>query len=358
MRIDKDFKNLIPPLSAEEYHLLETSIITEGCRDALVCWQGSILDGHNRYEICKKHDLPYNVTHIDFPDRQSAIVWIIKNQFGRRNLSAFVRAELALRLKPLLARKAGRPRKDIPQISAELETRDTLAKIAGRPRKDIPQISAELETRDTLAKIAGVSHDTINRVQTIIASGNDGLLSALRNNEISINQAYDTLKGKPHLSQGTGQNEWYTPSVYIEAAREVLGQIDLDPASCDTAQKTVKAKTYYTAEDDGLTKKWNGKIWLNPPFGKGLIDKFINKAVAEAKEAIILTHNATDTKWFQSLAGVASAMCFTAGRINFYADREDNNSSPLQGQCFIYIGKDKNRFIKVFSPFGFCVGVL
>ena len=104
--IDREYKELIPPLTPEERAGLETSLIAEGCRDALVVWNGVIIDGHNRYEICKEHGIEFQTIEKDFPDRDAAKVWIIENQFSRRNLPIFVRGELMLKLKPLIAAKA------------------------------------------------------------------------------------------------------------------------------------------------------------------------------------------------------------------------------------------------------------
>jgi len=87
LTIDQEFKALIPPLSAEEFSLLETNILRDGCRDPLTVWGETLLDGHNRHEICTKHDLPYQTFQIDLPDREAAMDWMDANQLGRRNLS-------------------------------------------------------------------------------------------------------------------------------------------------------------------------------------------------------------------------------------------------------------------------------
>ena len=106
MKIDVEFQSLIPPLTYEEKKMLEESILSEGCRDAIVVWNDTIIDGHNRYEICTKHGIPFETVSREFEDRNDVIEWIIKNQFGRRNLPMHERARLALRLKPVIAEKA------------------------------------------------------------------------------------------------------------------------------------------------------------------------------------------------------------------------------------------------------------
>jgi len=87
--IDKEFQAKIPPITDDAFKQLEANILEEGCRDALVIWSGKdlLLDGHNRYKICSKHDLEFDVDEIELEDREEAINWIINNQLGRRNLT-------------------------------------------------------------------------------------------------------------------------------------------------------------------------------------------------------------------------------------------------------------------------------
>jgi phage N-6-adenine-methyltransferase len=157
---------------------------------------------------------------------------------------------------------------------------------------------------------------------------------------------------------GTGENEWYTPSQYVELARSVLGEIDLDPASCEVAQRAVKAKHFYTEKDNGLKQEWHGRIWMNPPFARGLIDQFMEKLLGELEadrvlSAIVLTHNFTDTGWFHRSAEIASAICFTRGRIKFI--NEEGSASPTNGQAFFYYGEDVEKFSKTFIDVGLVV---
>lgn len=151
-------------------------------------------------------------------------------------------------------------------------------------------------------------------------------------------------------------DEWYTPPEYIEAAREVMGSIDLDPASNEIANQAVNAETYYSLQNSAFNHDWLGKVWMNPPYSR-VIKQFISKLVSEyvsgnVKEAIIVTNNGTDTKWFHELAGVASAICLHKGRIGFlneFGERIDNNN---KGQVFTYIGENVDRFESIFSKFG------
>jgi phage N-6-adenine-methyltransferase len=156
---------------------------------------------------------------------------------------------------------------------------------------------------------------------------------------------------------GTGENEWFTPKQYIKLARDVLGTIDLDPASSEKAQKVVKAEKYFTKDDSGLENEWKGRVWLNPPYAQPLISEFVTKLITEVSvgrvsEAILLTHNYTDTSWFHQAAGISSAICFTRGRIQFY-NAQGEIAAPTQGQAFFYYGRNVKKFVKVFSDTGF-----
>jgi DNA N-6-adenine-methyltransferase (Dam) len=148
-------------------------------------------------------------------------------------------------------------------------------------------------------------------------------------------------------------NEWYTPSEFIELARKVMGSIDLDPASCEKAQKTVKAGAYFTKETDGLAQPWFGRVFLNPPYSKHLITQFIDKLVAELpaiEQGIVLTDARTDTRWFRKLMAV-STVCLTYGRIHFI-NANGEAGEPTIGSVFFYHGNNQKRFAKVFSEIG------
>jgi DNA N-6-adenine-methyltransferase (Dam) len=155
---------------------------------------------------------------------------------------------------------------------------------------------------------------------------------------------------------GTGQNEWYTPDPELSLVREVLGIIDLDPASSAVAQQRVRATKYYTLEQDGLKHTWRGRVYMNPPYARQLIPRFVAKLLDELKaghvtDAIMLTHNYTDRTWFQSAAKYADAICFPDHRIHFL-DPEGNPAQPFEGQAFFYYGNNPEIFEKFVAKFG------
>lgn len=157
---------------------------------------------------------------------------------------------------------------------------------------------------------------------------------------------------KPHVTNNSKDDEWYTPEQYIEAARAVMGSIDLDPASNDFANETVKASVYYDEVTNGLERDWYGNIWLNPPYSSVLIQKFAEKLVdSKFEQAIVLVNNATETGWFRRLADEADAVLFTTGRIK-YRKRDGEHGTPLQGQAFLYYGNQPETFLRVFGQFG------
>ena len=154
----------------------------------------------------------------------------------------------------------------------------------------------------------------------------------------------------------TGENEWFTPAEYVEKARETLGRIDLDPASHVLAQKTVRATAFYTAAENELTQPWSGRVWLNPPYSRELMSPFVDKFLSEyargaIEQAILLTHDYTDTGWFHAAARAARAICLVRTRIHFLAPSGEE-CSPRRGQTFFYFGLDDGPFRRAFSDIG------
>jgi ParB family chromosome partitioning protein len=175
--------------------------------------------------------------------------------------------------------------------------------------------------------------------------------------EARILHAQREREAKPHVSHNSGNNEWYTPPEYIAAAREVMGGIDLDPASSEIANRIVQAETYYTEQNSGLLHDWHGRVWMNPPYAAKLIGMFADKLAKHAKTgdvtaACVLVNNATETGWFNVLLDVSACVCLLRSRVKFIDTEGKPSGAPLQGQVILYVGHDVEAFGRVFSTFG------
>ena len=138
--------------------------------------------------------------------------------------------------------------------------------------------------------------------------------------------AYNEIANASKIPQdkNTGNNEWYTPREIIDAARTVLGAIDLDPASSPEANAIVGASTFYTLQQNGLAQSWRGRVWMNPPYAQPAIEHFAAKfaegvGAREITAGVVLVNNATETDWFSHLSNVATAVCFPTGRVRFWS---------------------------------------
>lgn len=185
--IDPEFQEWIVPLSQEEFSRLEASLIEEGCRDPLVVWNGIIVDGHHRYEICQRHGIPFKTVDKEFTDKDDAKIWMFNNQIARRNLTPYQRAELALKVEPLLSAKA-RQR----QLS-------TLKQ--GDKNPDTPTLAEREkgETRQQLAGIARISHGSLDKVRKIVEKAPEEIKKKLRAGETTINAEYNKIHNEEVL---------------------------------------------------------------------------------------------------------------------------------------------------------------
>jgi hypothetical protein len=172
-----------------------------------------------------------------------------------------------------------------------------------------------------------------------------------------------------HFAQSKSY-EWYTPPKYLEPVRELMGGIDVDPASCAAANQNVMARTFFTIEDDGFNREWAGRVFLNPPYGnvggfakdgswnpkKGDDNqkRWSYRLIAQykagiTKEAVLLVTAATGDLWFAPL--YEFPMCFPR-RIKFIAGAGQDESSNTKGPVFVYLGPQLNRFYDLFSSIG------
>jgi len=177
--VNEDLKAYIDPLTPDECEALERSILAEGCRDALVLWGDVLVDGHNRYGICRKHGLPFQtVQNTRFQSIEDVHLWMIDQHLGRRSISDFQRGVLALRKREIVAERRARkaaapaePAAQVPDANASTGT------------------SAPFETREALARAARLSSNQVVLIEKIQKQAAPELVAAVKAGTISINAA-------------------------------------------------------------------------------------------------------------------------------------------------------------------------
>jgi len=172
--INDELRSFVDPLSPIEQAALERSLLAEGCRDALVLWRDTLIDGHNRYELCQKHGIPFRTVHNNtFESIEDVMLWMIDNHLARRSVSDFQRGVLALKKKEIVsARVAERPADEAGDADAALDP-----------------ASPPWNTREDVARAARVSSNTISQIERIQKAATPELREAVRTGTISINAA-------------------------------------------------------------------------------------------------------------------------------------------------------------------------
>ncbi len=175
--INEELRSFIDPLTPVEYAALERSLLADGCRDALVLWRDVLIDGHNRYDICTKHGIPFRTVNNDkFDSLEDVMLWVIDNNLARRSVSDFQRGMLALRKKEIVAARAAQRAAEAPPEQAVQEPADDPA--------DPPW-----STREDVAKAARVSANTLSQIERIRKTAAPELVDAVRSGTISVSAA-------------------------------------------------------------------------------------------------------------------------------------------------------------------------
>jgi N6-adenosine-specific RNA methylase IME4 len=180
-KIDPEFRGLIPPLSTDERAQLEANLQRDGCRDALVVWNGVLLDGHNRLVICEQHHIPYTTRAIILADRLAARIWIRTLQLGRRNITDDMRAIIVAKLVADLAAQSKRLR-----ASSAASARH--AKLGSSGVHVAPEQKKKSRVRSTTAKRAGVSEHKVRQAQRLLARA-PALADQVASGEIKLTDA-------------------------------------------------------------------------------------------------------------------------------------------------------------------------
>ena len=354
--------DIFPLIDGAEFDALRDDIAAHGVREPVILFEGAILDGRNRYRAAQAAGVDCPMTEYRGDD---AAAFVVSLNIHRRHLTESQRAMAAAKLANM---RVGRPNNPANLRSFF---------------DDEPATPAPV-TQGEAAKLLNVSERSLTTAKKVQEEAPAEIVHAVESGKISVSLAAKVVElpeaaqaeiiaapaeqvkevarevvKKAHVANNSGNNEWYTPSVFVEAARDVLGGFDLDPASSEIANATVRADRIFTAEDDGLAQEWPiGSIWMNPPYAQPLMGQFASKFAAEIRRGstgIVLVNNATETGWFQEMADVCSAICFPKTRIKFVDPQGNVSGAPLQGQAILYFGQKADDFSEVFQQFGFVV---
>jgi ParB family chromosome partitioning protein len=353
---------VMPPLTDEEYEALKADIAERGVQVPVEYdEEGNILDGYHRVRACLElgiTDWP-KIVRRGLTEKQKVEHALVLN-LHRRHLTRDQRRELVAKLRGQgwslrrIAERLGVSKSQVERDASGVPF-GTPATVTGADGKQYPATKpapVEWPERHEAEAPTPAPQPVPAKVEAEEAAETP----ANRYYSPTVVEPLAASAPKPHVAYNSGNNEWYTPPEYIEAARVVMGGIDLDPASSPLANEVVKATLYFTAEDDGLKHPWAGRVWMNPPYSQPLIQQFCEKLVGEftagrTLEAIVLVNNATETGWFNTLVEAASAVVFPKGRVKFWGP-DGQGGAPLQGQAVLYFGRHPVKFMTEFHGFG------
>lgn len=190
IRIDEELENLLPKLEVEKYNLLRADIIKNGCVNPIIVWNGLIVDGHNRYRICKENNIEFKTKEMNFANKQEAMIWAWTTQKARRNVDDGTLFRIAEKFRPYYEQKAKEQQGKRTDLFQKPEKSEETTFVPN-------DINVEEEKSDTiqkLADIAGVGRNTMNKVIQIQKHAPEPIKDAVESNVISINKGYELTK--------------------------------------------------------------------------------------------------------------------------------------------------------------------
>lgn len=364
-----ELSNLLP-FREEQVDAIEMRMRQTGWKPGSVVtlFEGKILDGRHRYLAAERAGIePVYAEYQGDSALYNVAQFVVLENCESRHLSNDEKYQLLCDMREKGFWSKHPPNRPSSRSKEQLyQTNVEIAKILGLSENTVRRWDSVGRDSWTSAKMRrDVRENAIPEVVDAMESGDLTTKDAVALSNLPEDEQAEALREKladpkkPIRVDTSGNDEWYTPANYIDMAREVMGGIDLDPASCETAQKAVQASTFHTINNSGLDHAWKGRVWMNPPYSKGLIDAFVDH-LCDAYEsggvtqAIVLTHNFTDTAWFHKLAHHSDAWCGTRGRVRFYTEDGVGNS-PTSGHVFFYFGPNVDQFKAVFRDTGFVV---
>lgn len=369
---------IFPLLTGDERADLVADIRARGLLKPITLHpDGRILDGRNRYEACLEVGVPVRFETWD-GEPGDEVAWVLSMNLRRRHLSESQRALVAARRRVVEAEIAATRRGARTDLRADLRggsygkasekagdalgvsarSVDSAARVL---RDGVPELVAAVErgdaSVDAASQVATLPPDEQARV---VELGDDEILRRAK-------EIRERRKGSARAALTSSESvEHYTPEDIVWIARTTMGGIDLDPASCAEANEVVQAKRIFTVEDDGLSRYWLGRVFLNSPYGlddegESNLAKWTGKlreefAIGRVEEAVNVVNAATSAKWFAPLTKFA--ICFPWDRVRFRKPGGEVGEQPTNGTAIVYLGPNVAAFVAAvkderFGPDGY-----
>lgn len=265
-KIDSELNEVLPKLSDADYKALEQSLLTDGFKGApIIVWGDIIVDGHNRYEICNKYNIPYEVKSVEFASKEDAIIWMVRQQLGRRSLTPLQRIQIVEKYRPFYKKKA--------EKNKSLNGGN---KIAESENSTTPLTKEEkIDVREKLAKDADVSTNTYSKGVKILESGNEELISETINGQKSINKAFNELKKNADTDKSDNLSD---PDNELKDLKEVQRK--------EAAQNIKTAREKYGIEspeyEEAKAEQFNVEVRINE------IENTVHDAQTNETESILI----------------------------------------------------------------------
>lgn len=360
------YADIIPMMNEDDFNRLMEDVRENGLQEPIWLYEGKILDGRNRYKACQELGIAPELRNYQ---GTKPLEFVLSLNLARRHLNSSQCAFVALEVERVLAEEA--KERQLANLKQYSEPNTVKEKIPEREQE-----KPEPQARDKAASIVGNTNaryvqdaKKIEReapaVKELVMAGTVNMADAVKLTKLEPDKravAVERIKQgespKDNILHSSDSNEWYTPARYADLAKKVMGDIDLDPASCIAANQSIQAKRIFDIEDDGFSRNWSGRVWLNPPYGRGedgsnqaawskkLIDEY---KAGRVTEGMLLVNAATGNKWFADLWEFP--ICFVDHRIRFISPRGDY-SQPTHSSVIVYLGSNESRFVELFSEIG------
>ena len=276
--VNEELKAYIDPLTPEEYEALERSILTDGCRDALVLWGEVLVDGHNRYGICQKHGLPFQTVQSQlFQSLEDVHLWMIDQHLGRRSVSDFQRGVLALRKREIVAQRRARM---LAASSRQLAAAEAGAEDPPWDDGAVPYApasaplspsagldTAPLKSREDIAKAARLRSSQVLMIEKIHKQATPEVVAAVKTGALSLSAAAAVASLPPEEQKAAasgGAGELNQAARRVREAKRQPREAGAKPAddeassaaSADEQVPALRARVAeLTAENEALRKQ-------------------------------------------------------------------------------------------------------